>query len=230
MKCPRCRRNNPDKTVTCECGFRFDNVADGDLKDWFGEIQDKLETAYIAARTPWQQSGKSGTYEDWTRLRIPVAECIDKNGTFLDIGCANGFLLECLLEWTAKKGVKIVPYGLDFAPQLVQLAKDRLSQHAAHIYLGNAWDWRPPQRFDYVRTEIVYVPANLRRRFIRRLLNEFVVPRGKLILCQYRSRYDDLSTDWIDTYLLEHGFVADTYFTGYDGEGRKLTRIAILRA
>lgn len=230
MRCPRCGRDNPEQTVQCGCGFRFDNVGDHELKDWFGEIQDKLETAYFAAKTPWQQSGKSGSFEDWTRLRIPIAECIDRNGIFLDIGCANGFLLECLLDWTAKKGIKIIPYGLDFAPQLVQLAKERLRPYADNIFLGNAWDWQPPRRFDYVRAEIVYVPVNLRKRFIRRLLADFLSPGGKLILAQYRSRHEDLSAGWIDAYLLENGFIPEAYHTGFDGEGRKLTRVAVLRA
>lgn len=230
MRCPRCRRDNPEATEICECGFRFDNVTDDGLKDWFGEIQDQLELAYIAARTPWQQSGKSGSYENWVRLRIPIAECIETSGTFLDIGCANGFLLECLMEWAARKGLAITPYGLDFAPQLVRLAKDRLPDYAENIYLGNAWDWTTPRRFDYVRTEIIYVPVNLRRRFIERLLRDVVAPGGKLLIAQYRSRNDDLSDGWIDGYLAVNGFVVESYATGYDGDGRKLTRVAVLRA
>src|ERR1700730_14615301 len=111
MLCPRCRRINADDTPRCECGFAF-VVAPQELDGWLGEVRGILENSYLPAPTPWQQSGKGGTFEDWVRLRIRIAECVDRAGSFLDIGCANGFLLECLLEWTQRKGIAIEPFGL----------------------------------------------------------------------------------------------------------------------
>ena len=53
-----------------------------------------LQSAYLRADTPWGQSGNGGTVADWERSRRPVAGAIERDGTFLDVGCANGFLME----------------------------------------------------------------------------------------------------------------------------------------
>jgi SAM-dependent methyltransferase len=132
MVCPRCRQISADDVPRCTCGYRFGRIAATELPQWYAEYQQLVEDAYLPAETPWQQSGKSGSFEDWTRLRIPVCKGIDTSGTFLDIGCVNGFLLGCLLDWTKKKGVSIVPYGLDLSPKLVALARARLPQFRSH--------------------------------------------------------------------------------------------------
>jgi SAM-dependent methyltransferase len=188
-----------------------------------------LEDSYLAAETPWKQSGKSGSFEEWVRLRVPISECVERSGTFLDIGCANGFLLECLLDWTMRKGVRIEPYGLDYSKKLADLAKERLRGFAGNIFEGNAWDWEPPMRFDYVRTEVCYVPINLAEAFISRLLNRFLVEGGKLLVAQYRSRKEDLSGNWIDGYLSRLGFSVSDTRSGFNGDGLELTRIAVLQ-
>ncbi|MEE8413571.1 MAG: class I SAM-dependent methyltransferase, partial [Dehalococcoidales bacterium] len=130
-----------------------------ELNSWFENIREVLETAYLAAEEPWKQSGMSGPENRWVSLRKPVADCIDKPGSFLDIGCANGYLLECCTRWTAERGIKIDPYGLDISPKLIELARRRLPQFASHFFTGNAFRWLPPRRFDFVRTELIYVPA-----------------------------------------------------------------------
>ena len=76
-----------------------DTIASANLQAWFTKNKQDLETAYIAAPTAWQQSGKSGTFEDWTRLRIANLASVQQSGTYLDIGCANGYLLESLVAW-----------------------------------------------------------------------------------------------------------------------------------
>ncbi len=147
MKCPRCLRIHDEQAELCTCGFSFSAEGEEALKAWFGEVRHILQSSYVIAPTPWQQSGKGGPFEDWVRLRIPISECVTRSGTFLDIGCANGFLLECLLGWTKMKQLEIVPYGLDYAPQLVAMAQERLPAFKDHIFNGNAWDWRTPRRF-----------------------------------------------------------------------------------
>src|SRR5512142_118049 len=81
--------------------------------DWFENVKNTLETAYLSHTEPWRQSGMSGPEERWISLRKPVADCIDRSGTFLDIGCANGYLLECILRWTAERGLQVDPFGRD---------------------------------------------------------------------------------------------------------------------
>jgi SAM-dependent methyltransferase len=49
-------------------------------------------------------------YEAWRNKREFIAKAIEKDGSVLDIGCANGFLLRSLQEWTGKD---LDPYGID---------------------------------------------------------------------------------------------------------------------
>lgn len=123
--------------------------------------------AYLAAATPWEQSGKSGDASDWVYARSHVADAIERAGTFLDVGCANGYLLECLSSWTS---FAIEPYGLEIAPELAALARERLPHWADRIWVGNALTWDPPRRFTYVRTGLEYVPPARRRELVERLL------------------------------------------------------------
>jgi hypothetical protein len=51
-----------------------------------------------------------------------IVDGIDSDGTFLDLGCANGPLMESVVEWAAERGHRIEPYGVDLAPGLAQLA------------------------------------------------------------------------------------------------------------
>lgn len=229
MRCPQCLRKVKESSKRCACGFVFDDVASADLQSWFADVKQALETAYIAASTPWQQSGKNGTFEDWIRLRIANIAPVQRSGTYLDIGCANGYLLECLVAWARLKGIEITPYGLDYSASLTALAQHRLQSYASNIYVGNAWNWIPPQRFDYVRTELDYVPRNYRKQFVERLLTEFITEKGRLIVSQYRSRQDDLFQGWLDQDLAIWRFQVVEVHSGYSGDGLELCRVAVLQ-
>lgn len=229
MRCPRCLRNNEEHVQQCVCGFPFSVESEKALQEWFDEVRHILQSAYVTASTPWQQSGKGGVLEDWVRLRIPISECITRSGPFLDIGCANGFLLECLLNWTKTKGLDLVPYGLDYGPELVKLARQRLPAFKDSIFLGNAWDWQPPRRFTYVRTEAVYVPNNLRVAYLKRLLSEFLEEEGVLLVAHYRGSDRDLTRDWLDEDLKAEGFNVIGSISGFDGMGREKCRVAMVR-
>ena len=116
-----------------------------------------------------------------------MADCIDKPGTFLDIGCANGYLLECTIRWVAERSLSIIPFGLDLSEELIELAKKRLPEYVDNLYVGNAWHWDPPERYDYARTELVYVPDHLQAQYIERILNEYLKEKGKLLIALYDS-------------------------------------------
>ena len=68
-----------------------------ELKEWFARLQEMLEPSYLAAAEPWKQSGFSGPFERWVACRRPIAKCMTAPGAFLDIGCANGYLLDIQL-------------------------------------------------------------------------------------------------------------------------------------
>lgn len=192
--------------------------------DWF--FADELalhEAKYLAGTNPREHSGFGRDARDWERFRRPVAAAIDSDGTFLDVGCANGLLMESVVAWTREDGRVVEPYGLDISEKLAELARQRLPQWRDRIFVGNALDWEPPMRFDFVRTELVYVPRSRRREYVERLLHHFLTPRGRLIVCSYGSSrpegeraelFVDELRDWgtsiervIDVTSPEHGFV-----------------------
>lgn len=95
--------------------------------------------------------------------------------------------MESLADWTGEDGFRIEPCGLDPIPSLAVLARERLPRWADRIFVGNVMAWRPPFRFDFVRTELEYVPRHRQPNVIEYLLNEYLVPGGRLIVCSYGS-------------------------------------------
>ncbi|HLV82042.1 MAG TPA: class I SAM-dependent methyltransferase [Chthonomonadaceae bacterium] len=163
-------------------------------EDWYREMQAIFTPAYLAAETPWGQSGKLGDQAAWEYARSLIADAVDRSGTFLDVGCASGYLMECLARWTQEKGLEVEVYGLDIAPELADLARRRLPHWADRIYVGNAIDWPPRMRFDFVRTGLEYVPQRRQPDFVARLLRDVVAPGGRLFLGTYGEERDELLT------------------------------------
>ncbi len=147
-----------------------------------------LEQSYLGATDPERQSGFSGGAERWRIERSPLLEALPGSGEILDVGCANGYLLECLMLWGASQGLSVTPFGLDCAPALIQLARERLPQYAEHFFVGNAWDWIPPRRFNCVYSLFDCVPREYFGPYVRRLLELFVAPGGRLIVGAYGNR------------------------------------------
>lgn len=159
--------------------------------DWYRENAAVIVPAYLEGDTPRAQSGSSGTAEDWQYKRGFLADAFDRSGTFLDVGCASGYLMETIVEWCQARGHTIEPYGFDISPELAALARRRLPRWADRIHVGNAMDWLPPQRFDFVRTGLEYVPPRRQRDLVERLLRDVVAPRGRLIVGVYSEERDE---------------------------------------
>ncbi|MER5549835.1 class I SAM-dependent methyltransferase [Streptomyces sp. NPDC002589] len=102
--------------------------------------------------------------------------------TVLDVGCANGHLMECWTAWAAEAGHQVEPFGVEISPALAALARRRCPQWANRIWTGNAFDWKPPRRFDVVRTGLDYVPASARGSYLAQLLTHAVAPEGRLVV------------------------------------------------
>ncbi len=81
------------------------------LQAWFNHLHIVLEEACTSHEEPWQQSGMSGPEERWILLRRPIADCIDRSGTFLDFACLNSlFHPEGSCWWLRMaKGVRTLP-------------------------------------------------------------------------------------------------------------------------
>lgn len=145
------------------------------------------------------------TLEIWTEQRKFIAEAIDRSGTILDIGCANGLLLRSLIEWSQHK---LIPYGIDpnqerldgvaevlpecknnFAPlritQLEQLENHGLPEQFDLVF-WNVWDDFDPQ----IHQHSVAYTFNV------------VKPGGRLILGFYHenSQGNDRKIAWFKEY------------------------------
>jgi SAM-dependent methyltransferase len=142
-----------------------------DEDGWFAAMQALITPAYLAGRNPRAQSGHSGDERRWREARSLVSDAFDRDGSFLDVGCANGHLMETVRAWAAERGLEIEPYGLDIAPELVALARRRLPEWRDRIWEGNALHWQPPRRFTYIRTGLEYVPAVRRGDLVAHLLD-----------------------------------------------------------
>jgi trans-aconitate methyltransferase len=158
-----------------------------DEGQWYKSPRQRLESAYLAAEDRRRGSGFRGDAGRWERHRRPIVAAVDRDGTFLDVGCANGLLMESVVEWSRWRGHQIEPYGLDLSPALADVARKRLPRWASRVFVGNGIDWNPPHRFDYVRTELVYVPEPRRRQLVEHLLRDVAADRGTLIVCSYGS-------------------------------------------
>jgi SAM-dependent methyltransferase len=153
-----------------------------DEDGWHRRNQAVLVPAYLAAATPQGGSGHSGDAARWRLARELVLDAVERDGTFLDVGCANGLLLESVVAWGRERGLALEPYGLDLSPELVALARQQLPHWHDRLYVGNARGWTPPQRFDVVRTGLEYAPPTRRRELVEHLLAHVVAPGGRLVI------------------------------------------------
>ena len=154
---------------------------------WCERVSNAIAALYLAESDPRWQSGYDGDAMAWREARELVLDAVDRDGTFLDVGCANGHLMECLAEWGTERGLHLTMSGLELNPDLASAARRRLPMWADRIHVGNVLDWQPPIAFTYVRTGLEYVPPHRRAALVARLLGEFVEPGGRLIVGPVRS-------------------------------------------
>jgi len=147
-----------------------------------------LEDAYLASDDPIEQSGFHGGPVRWRAEREPIVQAVEGDGSFLDIGCANGYLLECLVRWARERRIELEPFGVDIGPRLIAAARRLLPGFRDNFWVAEASDWQPPRRFRYVYTLADCVPESSLREYVVRLVDRAVEPDGRLIVGSYGSR------------------------------------------
>jgi 2-polyprenyl-3-methyl-5-hydroxy-6-metoxy-1,4-benzoquinol methylase len=145
-----------------------------------------IEPAYLRGGTARAESGFGGDDARWRARRGQLVAGLHRGGTFLDVGCANGLLMESVQEWAAERGLVIEPYGVDIAPRLVDLARRRLPHWADRIEVGNAIDYAPGTRFTFVHVLLDAVPRRRRADLVRHAL-ALVEPGGRLLVSLYQA-------------------------------------------
>ena len=173
--------------------------------DFLQELR-ALEAAYLKEDDPIRQSGFSGGAERWRAERGPILHAIESDGDLLDIGCANGYLLKCLVNWGGERGLKLTPHGLDQGSSLIELAKERLPEYADNFHVGNAWDWESPRKYRYVYMLYDCLPLDYLADGVSRLLERVVAPKGRLIVGAYGSKSDSIPPFDIGEFLDLEGF------------------------
>ena len=89
------------------------------------------------------------------------------------------------MGWCADRGYTITPHGVDFVPELVDLARQRLPIYAANFHVANAFFWQPPRRYRFVQLLLDAVPPADERAYVARVLREMVASPGRLIVSVY---------------------------------------------
>ncbi len=136
-----------------------------------------------------------GTYKKWKQTRRFIVQAINKEGSFLDIGCANGFLLKCLQAWQPNP---LNIYGIDNREQAILEARKLHSSIPDHFQIisgsdlfrvyEKVYEEKIPNQYDYVyrnywKGEDMEDPERL--KLLIETLLKIVKPGGRLILGIY---------------------------------------------
>jgi SAM-dependent methyltransferase len=160
----------------------------GELDDagWHEAVASIVVPAYLASETVEGGSGSSRDASGWEYARSLLADAVEPGQTFLDVGCANGLLMESMARWAG-----VEPYGLEISRELAERARARLPHWAERIWVGNALEWTPPHRFDVVRTGLDYVPPRRARQLVEHLLSY----AGRLVIGVFNEERETRSLE-----------------------------------
>jgi hypothetical protein len=172
-----------------------------DPEAWNRRTAERLEQAYRAGGAGPGGSGSRETSAGaWRAKRQHLCVPMDGDGTWLDVGCANGHLLATSPAGCAERDIRFEPYGLELLPALAELARSLDSELAERIWTGSVMSWKPARRFTYVTALDDQVPPGRLGDLVARLRSEFVEAGGRLIVSSYtdsngapRPLFDDLS-------------------------------------
>jgi len=139
--------------------------------------------------------GKVGEkFREWKERREFIVQAINKNGSILDVGCANGFLLKCLQEWSNHK---LIPYGIDWNLKLIEQAKNLFPLKANNFIVKDARDLSDlfeygfPAKFDFIYWSVWDQDSSIdqgRLKILKTLLK--AACGGRLIMGSYESDKD----------------------------------------
>jgi SAM-dependent methyltransferase len=184
-----------------------------------------LQAAYLKADDPLGRSGFYGVRARWVEERSPLVAAINRNGDFLDVGCANGLLASDVVTWAAERDYRIVPHGVDLGDRLIGLARERFQDHAANFAVADAWTWRPSRQWTFVYSLLDLGPDHLRCEWLRRLYG-WVEPGGRLIVGSYGSRSRNKTPVSVEKVGRQCGFEIAGSSAGGDGPNTRFAWVS----
>jgi SAM-dependent methyltransferase len=143
-------------------------------------------------------AGPETIYQEWEDKRKFIAKTITGNGSILDVGCAGGFFLKSLQEWS---GLDLVPYGIDTEQEYIDQAKKLFPEHENNFAILNARDIALlsdcglPTEYDFVYCSVF----DLNREGNIDFIEKYILPLAKrrLIIGFYApNKYAFQSPEW----------------------------------
>lgn len=143
-----------------------------------------------------------GSKEMWRLAREVILEGVHKDGTFLDIGCANGVLARDLCVWAKERNINLIPFGIDIDKELIKECKRKLPKFKMNFIVAHRCKFKPNMKFTFICT--YFSPKNWWKRdeFLKSCL-EMLEPGGRLILTRYDDKIDEFLL--LEEYLRENG-------------------------
>lgn len=167
------------------------------MKKYSKEFKNLIEDKDTFQKIMEFNGSPGNSYREWEEKRKFIARAINNNGTILDIGCAGGFFLKSLQEWS---GFELVPYGIDIDEKLIKAAKELFQEYKDNFVklsiedIDKITSFSLPNRYDFV---YVSVPGNLQdkgwRSFIKN--NIFPLANQRLIFGFYGSNAFPFDSD-----------------------------------
>lgn len=150
------------------------------------KTREKFKEVYLAKDSPLERSGFSHSRKSFERLRRPIASIMETcQGSFLDLGCANGVLID-YLQGELTKNFSYT--GVDFVPELVQEAKKNVK---ASFQVADIMNFVSSQRWDVVRFEPCYAKGSRVKLLIEHVLENFLAEDGVAIACNYSENHPE---------------------------------------
>ncbi|MDX2226621.1 MAG: class I SAM-dependent methyltransferase [Verrucomicrobiae bacterium] len=177
----------------------YSHFAEGKISEaqWFEKVPAALARLYLSYEDPIRQSGFDGDYPLWREARELVVDAFDHDGRFLDVGCANGYLMESIHGWALDRSLFVEPFGLEISPALFKAAQRRYPKWKYQIFEGNVMTWLPTQKFDFIRTGLEYVPPGRETDLIQHIMKTLVNTGGRLILGPFRVTEEEATAQVI---------------------------------
>ena len=122
------------------------------------------------------EKGHAAAVSEMLDFAIKEREHLNKNFSFLDLGCGNGWVVRKIAENSNCS----YAHGIDGAPQMISKAR-KLGGGEEYI-LANIDEHEPAQRYDLIHSmEVLYYLENP-AAILKKIANSWLNERGRLIV------------------------------------------------